>query len=72
MRRSDCLDWMKDNGYSKPPRSACTFCPFHSMKEWRELKKNKEEWDEIVAAWIRLFVAKNDLKNKDVGSGNER
>jgi hypothetical protein len=35
MKRSDCLDWMKDNGYSKPPRSACTFCPFHSMKEWR-------------------------------------
>jgi hypothetical protein len=39
MRRSDCLDWMKDNGYSKPPRSACTFCPFHSTKEWKRVKE---------------------------------
>ena len=59
MRRSDCLDWMKDNGYSKPPRSACTFCPFHSTKEWKRVKENKEEWDEIVAL-EKLF-----LKNKD-------
>jgi len=49
MRRSDCLNWMKDNGYPKPPRSACTFCPYHSNEEWREIKKDKVEWNEVIA-----------------------
>jgi hypothetical protein len=49
MRRSDCLTWMEEHRYPKPPRSACTFCPFHSTAEWREIKKNKKEWDEVVA-----------------------
>jgi len=48
MRRLDCLNWMKNNGYPKPPRSACTFCPYHSNEEWREIKKNKDEWNEVV------------------------
>ena len=49
MRRSDCITWMEDNFYPTPPRSACTFCPFHSNEEWKRVKENKEEWDEIVA-----------------------
>ena len=48
MRRHDCINWMKQNGYPEPPRSACTFCPFHSNAEWRKLKQNKEEWEEVV------------------------
>jgi hypothetical protein len=38
--RYQCLDWMKENGYPEPPRSACTFCPYHSDEEWRSLKIN--------------------------------
>jgi hypothetical protein len=49
MTREDCLTWMEESKYPKPPRSACTFCPYHSNKEWKEIKKNKEEWDEVVA-----------------------
>ena len=37
MSRNDCLAWMKDNSYLEPPRSACTFCPFHSNYEWTRL-----------------------------------
>jgi hypothetical protein len=59
MRRSDCITWMEDNFYPRPPRSACTFCPFHSNEEWKRVKENKEEWDEIVA------LEKLLLKNKD-------
>ena len=47
--RSNCLEWMSKYGYPKPPRSACTFCPYHSNEEWREIKKNKEEWSEVIA-----------------------
>jgi len=40
MTRHDCLLWMQRNGFPKPPRSACVFCPFHSDAEWKNLKEN--------------------------------
>jgi 3'-phosphoadenosine 5'-phosphosulfate sulfotransferase (PAPS reductase)/FAD synthetase len=48
IRRHNCIQWMEKNNYPKPPRSACTFCPFHSNEEWRRVKENKEEWNEVV------------------------
>ena len=47
MTRQDCLDWMGKKGYPIPPKSSCTFCPFHSDDMWIELKKS-DEWVEIV------------------------
>lgn len=41
MSRHDCLRWMERNGYPKPPRSACVYCPFHSDHEWRRLKNEE-------------------------------
>ena len=49
MRREDCVQWMKENNFPEPPRSACTFCPFHNDKEWLHIKKNEEEWKEVLA-----------------------
>jgi len=46
--RMHCFEWMKKNNYPEPPRSACTFCPYHSSEEWSKIKRNKEEWDEVV------------------------
>lgn len=37
MSRGDCLQWLKRNGYPNPPKSACTFCPFHSDDAWKSL-----------------------------------
>ena len=47
--RQGCKQWMKDQGYPVPPRSACTFCPYHSTEEWLNVKKNPEEWAQVVA-----------------------
>ena len=47
--RSDCKKWMTTQGYPTPPRSACTFCPFHNNQEWLLVKKNKAEWEEVIA-----------------------
>lgn len=41
--RQDCLRWMEQHGYPKPPRSACVFCPYHSDTEWRRLKTDEPE-----------------------------
>lgn len=43
MRRHDCMAWLKRNGFPEPPRSACSYCPFHSNKEWRRLKDHEPE-----------------------------
>ena len=41
--RNACIRWMLDRGYPEPPKSACTYCPFHSNKEWRRLKNDEPE-----------------------------
>ena len=43
MRRHDCIAWLKQRGFPEPPRSACSYCPFHSNKEWRRLKEHEPE-----------------------------
>ena len=43
MRRGECIAWMERNGYPKPPRSSCVFCPYHSDAEWRRLKTEEPE-----------------------------
>ena len=65
LSRHDCLNWIKKNNYPKPPRSACTFCPFHSKIEWLEIKKNKEEWNEVVDMDHAIRQQEKFKKNKD-------
>jgi hypothetical protein len=44
MTREKCKEWMADNGYPEPPRSACYYCPFHSDEEWRRLRDDEPEY----------------------------
>lgn len=43
LTRGHCLEWMEAHGYPKPPRSACTFCPYRSDHEWQHLKAHEPE-----------------------------
>lgn len=43
MTRTSCKRWMANHGYPEPPRSACTFCPFHHDGEWRRMKREDPE-----------------------------
>jgi len=61
--REDCFQWMKNNNYPTPPRSACTFCPYHSNTEWLRIKENKEEWEEVVA--MDKAIRKGTSRNID-------
>lgn len=47
MTRHHCLQWMADNDYPEPPKSSCLGCPFHSDRQWNDLKKT-DEWQDIV------------------------
>ena len=43
MTRGHCLEWMARNDYPRPPKSACTFCPYHDDAMWRDLQMNDPE-----------------------------
>jgi len=43
MSRHDCLRWCERHGYPTPPKSACTFCPYHSDAQWRALRDDDPE-----------------------------
>lgn len=65
MSRGACLEWMKANGYPEPPRSACSYCPFHNNREWSRLKR--EEPDAFAEA-VRVERAIQELHaaNRDL------
>ncbi len=73
--RQDCLDWLQEQGYPTPPRSACTFCPFHSDEEWLRMRReDPEAWadavafdHEIRAASAALMADGTKLKGRQVG-----
>lgn len=62
MRRHDCLLWMERNGYPKPPRSSCVFCPYHSNAEWRRLR---DEEPQAFAAAVEFERQMQDVALRD-------
>jgi len=49
MSRNDCLIWLERHGLPIPPKSSCTFCPFHSPATWRRMKQvGGADWQEAV------------------------
>tara|TARA_R100000322_G_scaffold162380_1_gene125028 strand:+ start:141 stop:971 length:831 start_codon:yes stop_codon:yes gene_type:complete len=67
--RLQCLEWMKKNNYPEPPRSACTFCPYHSDEEWVKVKENKKEWEEVVK--IDYMIRNTSKFFKKTGNTNK-
>lgn len=43
MSRSDCIRWSELRQLPKPPKSACTFCPYRSSTEWRAMRARDPE-----------------------------
>lgn len=50
MRKSDCHRWLQAHGYPIPPKSSCTFCPYHSNAYWRRMRDTQpHEWAKTIA-----------------------
>ena len=59
----DSKEWMKKYNYPTPPRSACTYCPFHNNDEWLHIKSgDPKEWQEVLE--FDRFI-RDKSKNKD-------
>ena len=49
MTRADCVLWLQRHRIETPPKSACTFCPFHRRSYWQELKRaGGPDWEEAL------------------------
>ncbi len=43
--RRRCLAWMESRGHPRPPKSACTFCPYHDDNMWRAMRgEDPDSW----------------------------
>jgi len=50
MSRLDCITYLSDHGLPRPPSSSCTFCPYHDLGTWQEMKRRGgHDWEEAVA-----------------------
>ena len=50
MTRRDCITWLIERGLDVPPKSACTFCPYHSLGHWKAMKaEGGEDWQHSEA-----------------------
>lgn len=41
MTRQDCANWLRNNGFQVPPKSACVFCPYQNNLRWKEVQESK-------------------------------
>jgi hypothetical protein len=49
LTRSSCISFLEQNNFLNVKKSACTFCPYHNNKAWKEIKQNyPEEWTKAV------------------------
>lgn len=58
MDRIDCIDWVKERGYPEPPRSACTFCPFHDDETWLALSEEERADVAVKEAELQASYSK--------------
>lgn len=50
MSREQCIAYLNHNGWASVAKSACTFCPYHGNREWRQMRNtDPQSWKEAVA-----------------------
>jgi len=46
MSRGDCIKIFERFQFPIPPKSSCVFCPYHSDRNWKDIKENSQkEWE---------------------------
>lgn len=43
LTRQDCMNIIAGAGLPIPPKSACIFCPFHTLARWQEMRQHEPE-----------------------------
>lgn len=67
MSRDQCELLLARHGFGDTPKSACIGCPFHTNRQWREIRDHQpEDWSDAVAfdAAIRAGSARANANGK--------
>lgn len=64
--RQDALNIIAEEGLPTPARSACFFCPFHTLEEWRRLARQRPDLYEKAVA----LEAKMGERGRQLGRGD--
>lgn len=65
MSRKDCERWLQERQYPIPPKSACTFCPFHTDAMWRDIRDNDpDSWRDALEVDAALERGINGLRSR--------
>jgi hypothetical protein len=43
LTRQDCINIILKEGLPLPPKSACVFCPYHTLRTWQEMRIHEPE-----------------------------
>lgn len=62
LRTTDCLHIITTAGLPIPPKSACWFCPHHSMQTWADLRKEHPVRFEKAAELEDFMRGRNEAK----------
>jgi len=65
LRRTDCMDVIRDAGLPVPGKSACYFCPFHRPDTWAYMQRNEPELFHKAAELEALLNERRDALGKD-------
>lgn len=65
MTRGNCLEYLEKIIPYPVPKSACTFCPYHSNVEWRRIKQVPEDWNRACQIDDALRV-KGNIVNRNM------
>lgn len=66
LTREDCKRIIADAGLPVPPKSACWFCPFTRLAEWREMRERRPE------RFDRAVQLERTIGDKQVALGRSR
>jgi hypothetical protein len=59
LNRQDCMKLIEGAGLPIPPKSSCWFCPFHTMNEWKRMKREEPD---LFARAVALEARLNDKR----------
>jgi hypothetical protein len=63
--RAGCERIIAQAGLPLPPKSACYFCPFHTLRDWAEMRKARPDLFEKAAALESLLNDRRARLGKD-------
>jgi PP-loop superfamily ATP-utilizing enzyme len=65
MTRQDCINLIERAGLPVPPKSACWFCPFHTLAKWGEMRRDEPALFSAAVELEQAINAKRTAAGKD-------